>query len=183
MGKQSRSKRASPQPMAMYRSHVAAFRSRYLMSFLTPIFMGIFSLAISAGTVVDAYFPNDMERAGQSVMLLMGVTLVLSFGGIMMSRGHACGMWILAAILAGCFLAVLPTAPAHWRRYELMFYVLGLLFPLLGLLSLNSERGRELRLQWRIIRSERKEIRQEMRRRKDLEKHRENLRKRKALRE
>ncbi|RMN44961.1 hypothetical protein SAMN05444506_1332 [Pseudomonas syringae] len=169
--------------MAMYRSHVAAFRSHYLMSFLTPIFMGIFSLAITAGIVVDAYFPNDMERAGQSVMLLMGVTLVLSFGGIMMSRGHACGMWILAAILVGCFLAVLPTAPAHWRRYELMFYVLGLLFPLLGLLSLNSERGRELRLQWRIIRSERKEIRQEMRRRKDLEKHRENLRKRNALRE
>ncbi|GAO92550.1 hypothetical protein PSA5_07555 [Pseudomonas syringae pv. actinidiae] len=49
MGKQSRSKRASPQPMAMYRSHVAAFRSRYLMSFLTPIFM--------------AYFPSPSARA------------------------------------------------------------------------------------------------------------------------
>ncbi len=43
MGKQSRSKQASPEPMVIYRSHVAAFRSRYLLSFLTPIFMGIFS--------------------------------------------------------------------------------------------------------------------------------------------
>ncbi|MCI3947944.1 putative membrane protein [Pseudomonas syringae] len=166
----------------MHRSTVAAFRARYQGSFLAPIFMGIFSLAITAGTVADAYFPNDLERAGQSMMLMMGATLVLSFGGIMMSRGHPCGMWILAAILAGCFLAVLPTAPAHWRRFELMFYVLGLLFPLLGLLSLNSKRGRELRMQWRIIRAERKEIRQEMQRRKNLEKHRENLRKRNALR-
>ncbi|PBP99044.1 hypothetical protein CCL17_18930, partial [Pseudomonas congelans] len=93
-----------------------------------------------------------------------------------------CGMWILAAILVSCFFAVLHTAPAHWRRFELMLYVLGLLFPLLGLLALNSERGRELRMQWGIIRSERKEIRQEMRRRKDLEVHRESLRQRKALR-
>ncbi|AVB17577.1 MULTISPECIES: hypothetical protein [Pseudomonas syringae group] len=182
MGKQSRSKQASPEPMVIYRSHVAAFRSRYLLSFLTPIFMGIFSLAITAGTVVDAYFPNEPERTGQSMMLMMGVSLVLSFGGIMMSRGHACGMWILAAILVSCFFAVLPTAPAHWRRFELILYMLGLLFPLLGLLSLNSERGRELRMQWRIIRSERKETRQEMRRRRDLEVHRESLRKRKALR-
>ncbi|KPX02396.1 hypothetical protein ALP16_04369 [Pseudomonas savastanoi] len=37
-------------------------------------------------------------------------------------------------------------------------------------------------MQWRIIRSERKETRQEMRRRRDLEVHRESLRKRKALR-
>lgn len=62
MGKQSRSKRASPEPMVTYRSHVAAFRSRYLLSFLTPIFMGIFSLAITAGAMVDAYFPNEPER-------------------------------------------------------------------------------------------------------------------------
>ncbi|RMV06868.1 hypothetical protein ALP17_01532 [Pseudomonas savastanoi] len=132
MGKQSRSKRASPEPMVIYRSHVAAFRSRYLLSFLTPIFMGIFSLAITAGTVVEAYFPNEPERTGQSMMLMMGVSLVLSFGGIMMSRGHACGMWILAAILVSCFFAVLPTAPAHWRRFELILYMLGLLFPLLA---------------------------------------------------
>ncbi|TRN94333.1 hypothetical protein DT385_00360 [Pseudomonas syringae] len=55
-------------------------------------------------------------------------------------------------------------------------------FPIAGPLSLNSRHGRELRVQWALIRCERKEICREMHRRKDLKKHRQSLRKRKAPR-
>lgn len=59
------------------------------------------------------------------------------------------GAWAIAAFYVVCFLVVLPT---YSYRPHMAAYVIGLLFPLLGLLLLNSQRHREMRRQLLEIR-------------------------------
>jgi len=60
----------------------------------------------------------------------------------MIARGRPQWVWPLAALLAFCVVAVLPTV--DFGPHPLS-YGLSLLFPLLGLLLLNSKRHREMR--------------------------------------
>jgi hypothetical protein len=72
--------------------------------------------------------------------------LALTWGVVqcnfMIARGRPQWVWPLAALLALCVVAVLPTVAFGPHPLS---YGLSLLFPLLGLLLLNSKRHREMR--------------------------------------
>lgn len=94
--------------------------------------------------VVDSYFPRLPLEDNLRYCFFGG--LVLTWGVVqcnfMIARGRPQWLRPLATLLVLCMLAVLPTIACgpHWLSFGL-----SLLFPLLGLLLLNSKRHREMR--------------------------------------
>lgn len=160
-----------------------AFLRRYFPSFISSIFMCIFSIALATVQVFQTHFSHDSQRASYMVGFLLVASTVLTLGGFMLSRGRLWATWILVAVLVACMLVVLSSVPVRTHAPHLITYVLSLIFPLLGLLSLNSERSRELRRQFVYNRSMRASIRQASCQQNTLERHRENLRKKKNRRQ
>lgn len=73
----------------------------------------------------------------------------------MIARGRPVWVWPMVAVLGLCFFCVLPTIA---YRPDRLIYSLSLLFPLLGLLLLNSKRHREMRSKLVEIRHQRERI-------------------------
>lgn len=117
---------------------------------------------------------------------MMGTSVIMSAGGILLARGRLWGMWVLVALLAICLVAVLVTWALPDRRVDVISSMLGVLFPLLGFLSLNSKRHRELREQFVFNRAQRKVLCEEYKlrdaRKRHIESRRAMLRERKARR-
>ncbi|AHG43314.1 hypothetical protein N018_25005 [Pseudomonas syringae CC1557] len=164
------------------RHNYYAFRARYFPSFLGSMFLTLFSVVIATSQVSHIWFGDVADIGLYQAMFLIGASMVLAFAGLMISRGRSWGVWVLVAMMVVSLLAVLPTFPAKGPGAQLFIYVLGLLFPLLGLLLLNSRLHREMRAEFVALRLEREESTVEARRQDALEKNRGNLRKRKARR-
>ncbi|WP_426134136.1 hypothetical protein [Pseudomonas sp. PWP3-1b2] len=73
----------------------------------------------------------------------------------MIVRGYPGWLWIPVVLMVLSLLGVLPTI--EYRPHK-VFYVLGLLFPLLALLLINSKRHREARAEWVKLRQKRQRI-------------------------
>lgn len=180
MGKKSRHKPGPFDPKAMHRFNVFSFMPRYFPLFMFSIFMTIFSLATAASQASYTWF-RQVEAAGEyQAMFLIAAAVVLGFGGFMMSRGRPWAVWILVGLLGLSFVVVLFTWTARTQGVDLMIFLLGLLFPLLGLLSLNSKLGREMREQFALLRVDRADARERIKQHQALEAHRETLRRNKA---
>ncbi|VVM47092.1 hypothetical protein PS634_00610 [Pseudomonas fluorescens] len=186
MGKQSRNKPAPLDPKLMYFYAPYTFRARYFPMFMFSIFMCIFSLAITTSIITQAWFGHDRDASMDAFKLMMGTSVIMSAGGILLARGRLWGMWVLVALLAICLAAVLVTWALPDRRVDAISSMLGVLFPLLGFLSLNSKRHRELREQFLFNRAQRKVLREEYKlrdaRKRHIESRRAMLRERKASR-
>lgn len=178
MGRKSRSKRGPVDPKVMYRFNIFAFMPRYFPVFMGSIFMVIFSLSTATSQVSYTWFRHIEATGEYQAMFLIGASVVLTFGGFMITRGRAWAVWILVSLLVLSLLAVLPTWSARAQTATKVIYFLGLLFPLLGLLLLNSQRAREMREQYRLLREYRAESQQRLKRHKALEQHRMKLRER-----
>jgi hypothetical protein len=140
-----------------------AFLARYFPSFICSIFMCMFSIAIATSLVSRAYLDGNPQGTLYSWLFMMGASLVLTSAGFLLSRGRLWATWILAGILLACLLAVLPIMPTRGQTFDRVVYMLGLMSPLLGLLSLNSKRSREMRQQFVYNRSMRASIREAIR--------------------
>jgi ABC-type multidrug transport system fused ATPase/permease subunit len=182
LGKQSRGKRGPVDAKVRYGHDLVAFLIRYFPSFMGSIFMCMFSIALATVQVFQAHLDHDPQRASYMVIFLLGASTVLTLSGFMLSRGRLWATWILVAILVTCLLTVLFYVPVRTQAFYLVTYTLSLICPLLGLLSLNSKRNRELRTQLAYNRSIRASLREDIRQRNALERHRENLRKNKVPR-
>jgi len=73
----------------------------------------------------------------------------------MVVRGRPQWVWGLVVVLVVCLLSVLPTLE---NRPHKVIYALAVLFPLLGLLLLNSKRHREMRSKLVDIRHQREAL-------------------------
>ncbi|MEE5129851.1 hypothetical protein V2J82_05310 [Pseudomonas alliivorans] len=186
MGKQSRNKPGPLDPKLMYFYTPYTFRARYFPVFMFSMFMCIFSLAITTSIVTQAWFAHDRDASMDTFKLMMGTSVIMSAGGILLARGRLWGMWVLVALLAICLAAVLLTWALPDRRVDVISSMLGMLFPLLGFLSLNSRRHREMREQFLFNRAQRKVLREEYKlrdaRKRHIESRRAMLRKRKESR-
>lgn len=127
-------------------TEVRTFRQwllRYLPVFMGVIFMGCFSLggavAMGAGTLdhVDA-----QQRAfyGWLICLALGALLVHINLFILLGWRNWAG--VMAGFFVACFMAVLVAYDADVSR---VLFGSCLLWPLVGLLLLNSQRHREMR--------------------------------------
>lgn len=159
-----------------------AFLVRYFPSFIGSIFMCIFSIVLATVQVIQTHFSHDPQRSSYMVIVLLAASTVLTSGGFLLSRGRLWATWILVAVLATCLLAVLSSVAVPGQAFDLTLYMLSLIFPLLGLLSLNSRRSRELRRQFVYNRSMRASTGQAKRQQDTFESRRDNHRKNKARR-
>ena len=119
---------------------INGFLARYFPVFMGTIFMSIFSGSASVSMAGVTYLRglDPALKANYSV----GAILVLVFGNVMIVRGYPWATRLVAGYLVGCLLFVLPMI-----QYGINTLVYGsaVLFPLLGLLLLNSKRHREMR--------------------------------------
>lgn len=130
------------------------FLRHYSPTFIGGICLALLSLLTAELLVVDAYFEEVSLEAGTMWLLGVsgGVTVVISVCHFFLLYGRPQWVWGVIAVFLGCLLAVLPTI--EHRPHKVLFNV-GVLFPLLGLLNLNSNRHRELRKVVVVIRYKR----------------------------
>lgn len=160
MSKKNRDASGGNDRKSVYYWDFLAFLVRYFPSFISSIFMCMFSIALATVQVFQTRLGHDPLWTSYMVIFLLGASTVLTLSGFMLSRGRLWATWILVAILVTCLLVVIASVPVRTEGFHLITYMLSLVFPLLGLLSLNSERSRELRRQFVYNRSMRASMRQ-----------------------
>lgn len=136
---------------------LSTFLSHYFPIFICAFFLACFALSASISLVSSTYLRGDPERAKYSFLLALVLSLLLALSHFVMIRGRSWGVRAIVMFYLVCFFAVLST---YGFKPHPFAYVTGLLFPLLGLLLLNSKRHREMRTQLVEIRRQRELIRQ-----------------------
>ncbi|MBJ2266617.1 hypothetical protein JFT60_04480 [Pseudomonas sp. MF6772] len=120
------------------------FLARYFPVFMGTIFMAIFSgsAAISMAGVTYLRGVDPALKSSYTGGAILVLVTVLVFGNVMIARGYSWATRLVAGYLGSCLLFVLPMI-----QYDVNGLVYGstVLFPLLGLLLLNSKRHREMR--------------------------------------
>lgn len=133
------------------------FLLRYFPVFAAANLFQIFALAIGVPMMFDSYFdalPADLNLK-YSFLSTLGSACLLGHCNFMIVRGYPSWLWIPVVLMVFSLLGVLPTIEHHPHK---VFYVLGLLFPLLALLLINSKRYREARAEWVKLRQKRQRI-------------------------
>lgn len=123
---------------------VAGFLIRYFPVFMGTIFMGIFGGAMVT-VLLDATYLRSLEpslQAEVSGWSLLSMIAVLVFANIMIARGRTWAASLLMGYFAFSLMLVIPTI--QYRPHTVALS-LGIAFPLLGLLLLNTHRHREMR--------------------------------------
>ncbi|WP_347928748.1 hypothetical protein [Pseudomonas helvetica] len=120
------------------------YLARYFPVFMGAIFACVFTLVFAVPLFFESYFQNLSMADSAKYTFLGGIalTLVIVHCNFMIARGRPNWVRPLVALLAICFLGVLP-AIAYGPHP--LIYAVTLLFPLLALLLLNSKRHREMR--------------------------------------
>lgn len=123
---------------------MGSFLARYFPVFMGTIFMAIFAGASAVSLAGVTYWRgvDPSLKADYSGLAILVLVAVLVFGNVMIARGRRWATGLVAGYLGGCLLFVLPMI-----QYPLPMLVYGssALFPLVGLMLLNSKRHREMR--------------------------------------
>ncbi|POA31117.1 MULTISPECIES: hypothetical protein [unclassified Pseudomonas] len=120
------------------------YLARYFPVFMGTIFMAIFS-GSSAVSLAGVTYLRDVDpelKSSYSGLAILVLVAVIVFGNVMIARGRPWATALVAGYLGCCLLFVLPMIQYH---LHVLVYGSAVLFPLLGLLLLNSKRHREMR--------------------------------------
>jgi peptidoglycan/LPS O-acetylase OafA/YrhL len=139
---------------------LSAFLAHYFPTFICAFFLACFAVSASISLVSSTYFRGDPERGKYSFLVALVLSLLLALSHFVMIRGRSWGARAIVVFYLVCFLTVLPTYGYEPHPFA---YATGLLFPLLGLLLLNSKRHREMRQKLLELRDERMAIRSAVR--------------------
>lgn len=120
------------------------FFRHYFLTFIGGVFAAYFSLALAVALAFVTYFRDvPIAQAGLKIMSVGALlVLVTVHSNFMILRGKPSWAWVMVGIYVGCLLFVLPMV--QYQPHTVL-YGLALLFPLLGLLTLNSKVQREMR--------------------------------------
>lgn len=132
-----------------------AFLAHYFPTFICAFFLACFALSASISLASSTYFRGSPERAKYSFLVALALALLLALSHFVMIRGRSWGVRAIVVFYAVCFLTVLPT---YGYQPHPVAYTTGLLFPLLGLLLLNSKRHRDMRSKLVEIRQQRESL-------------------------
>jgi hypothetical protein len=138
------------------------FMRRYFAFFITGF---AFSVVVLSGTISLAFAEvpalNTLDVAVPYVTTLV-CGLIVSFGHFAVVRGRYWGAWVIAGVILACLAVLLPL---YGYRPHMGVYVIDLLAGLLGLLTLNSRRYRQMRVILAQYRDRRNSERQALARR------------------
>ncbi|WP_455883688.1 hypothetical protein [Pseudomonas putida] len=120
------------------------FRKRYALVIAADLLAGCFTIAMTATLLLLTVLSKLPEELAVRIFFFGSVLIgvVLFFSKIQVACGRIHLVWISVGIYVICLLISMLTL-AH--RPPPSLYVMSLISPLLGLLTLNSNRCRELR--------------------------------------
>ncbi|NWE17996.1 hypothetical protein [Pseudomonas sp. P7548] len=120
------------------------FFRQYFLTFMGSVFAACFSLALAVALAFITYFRDaPLAQVGLKIMSVGALLILLTVhSNFMILRGRPSWVWVMVGIYAGCLLFVFPMVQYQPQK---VLFGLALLFPLLGLLTLNSKRHREMR--------------------------------------
>ena len=120
------------------------FFRQYFLTFMGGVLAACFSLALAVALAFVTYFRDaPIAQVGLKIMSAGALLILLTVhSNFMILRGRPSWVWVMVGIYVACLLFVLPTV--QYQPHKVL-YGLALLFPLLGLLTLNSKVQREMR--------------------------------------
>lgn len=138
------------------------FFRQYFLTFMGGVFAAYFSLALAVALAFVTYFRDvPLAQVGLKIMLVGALLILLTVhSNFMMLRGRPSFVWVMVGIYVACLLFVVPMV--QFRPHKVL-YGLALLFPLLGLLTLNSKVQREMRTKLVEIRRIRQSVKSTVR--------------------
>ncbi|KFF44456.1 MULTISPECIES: hypothetical protein [Pseudomonas] len=138
------------------------FFRHYFLTFIGGVFAAYFSLALAVALAFVTYFRDaPMAQVGLKIMSVGALLILLTVhSNFMILRGRPSWVWVMVGIYVACLLFVVPMA--QFRPHKVL-YGLALLFPLLGLLTLNSKVQREMRTKLVEIRRIRQSVKSTVR--------------------
>ncbi|MGC5699839.1 hypothetical protein J4P02_06490 [Pseudomonas sp. NFXW11] len=140
-----------------------AFLARYFPTFMLTVLLGCFSASALLSLAVTTYW-RDLPAAQRSDYLGLALLVLIALlvaGNLLIIRGRSWAVWLVAGYFLAC-LAI--TVPMLQYRPHQGVYLFAILLPLLGLLSLNGKRHRQMREKLLQIRLQRQSIRAAKRR-------------------
>ena len=117
-----------------------AFLSRYFGIFIAEFMLSCFAIGGCVSLVFSTYLRSPDRSLSVLALALAGMVSAASH--IALVRGYAWGLWGLIGLNG---LAVLAALPSYGYRPHIGGYVSVLLFGLLALLVINTQRYREMR--------------------------------------
>ncbi|WP_313741510.1 hypothetical protein [Pseudomonas sp.] len=121
---------------------LAAFLARFFPTFLLSFFTAVFGISICVALWGMLHWRDPAESGWYSLALGGGLAVVLSVGHFFMIRGFAWAVYLIWAALVATLLIGLSLLGS--RAPQLLAGV-GVVLPLVSILSLNSRRHREMR--------------------------------------
>lgn len=120
------------------------FFRQYFLTFLGGVFAAYFSLALAVALAFVTYFRDvPLAQVGLKIMLVGALLILLTVhSNFMILRGRPSWGWVMVGIYLACLVFVVPMV--QYQPHKVL-YGLALLFPFLGLLTLNSKVQREMR--------------------------------------
>ncbi|MBJ2289506.1 hypothetical protein JFT44_06070 [Pseudomonas sp. MF5691] len=120
------------------------FFRQYFLTFLGGVFAAYFSLALAVALALVTYFRDvPLAQVGLKIMLVGALLILLTVhSNFMILRGRPSWVWVMVGIYLACLVFVVPMV--QYQPHKVL-YGLALLFPFLGLLTLNSKVQREMR--------------------------------------
>lgn len=125
--------------------------TRFLPEFMLVVVVSLLSGATAAFLASTTYLRclGPAMQTACSVALVLGLMIFSGVGHSMLARGRVCSTGLQAGYFVLCLVVVTPTI--QYRPHALG-YVLGVAFPLLGILLLNTYRYQTMRLKLADIR-------------------------------
>ncbi|WP_223470943.1 MULTISPECIES: hypothetical protein [unclassified Pseudomonas] len=134
------------------------FFQRHFLGFIAGIFAAYISIALAISLAFITYF-RSLPLAESGVYIMLGgaaVTLLVAHGNLMVLWGRPRWVWLLVGVFVSCLVFVLPMVGYAPHR---ALYAMAVLFPVLGLLLLQSQRQRDMRDKLVAIRRKREALR------------------------
>jgi hypothetical protein len=122
------------------------FFRHYFLTFIGGVFAAYFSLGFATALSFATYFRDAPLAGGLGFSIMLAgalLTLLTVHSNFMILRGRPSWVWVTVGIYFACFLFVLPMI--QYKPHAVL-YGLALVFPLFGLLILNSAVQRDMRI-------------------------------------
>ena len=138
------------------------FFRQYFLTFMGGVFAAYFSLALAVALAFVTYFRDvPLAQVGLKIMLVGALLILLTVhSNFMILRGRPSWVWVMVGIYLACLVFVVPMV--QYQPHKVL-YGLALLFPFLGLLTLNSKAQREMRIKLIGIRRIRQSVKSTVR--------------------
>ncbi|MCO8164743.1 hypothetical protein NRB16_27635 [Pseudomonas sp. LJDD11] len=134
----------------------------HLPIFAAAFFMALFAMSLATMIVLQQHVSDPEQNIQYYFQAIVVLSVYLCSANLLVVRGRPWGVWLVVALMLACILTVVL---GSGYRVPRIMYFLGLFFPLVALLLLNTRRHRAMREVMVKVRAERAAIRNKRKKR------------------